>query len=147
MTNEGTLRYYGQASVMLDKPTKAKLKADAEAANMELWQYVRFLADKANSNKQSTLPGVSTATLPGIASMLQSVTVKADEILASIGYARRSPAELRAIPAEIRAAIDILIGAKDESLLDEALDAIKAVKVRHEAKLSGQLSLEGGMST
>jgi antitoxin component of RelBE/YafQ-DinJ toxin-antitoxin module len=70
---EGTLRYYGQAAVMLDKDTKAKLKAAAAEAHMDLWEYVRMLANQVTKNKQIKLSPEYVMNAP-VAEVLEVVT-------------------------------------------------------------------------
>jgi hypothetical protein len=131
---DDSLLSLGYTTIGSDKPTKAKLQAAAKAQGLTLSEYIRMLADKVTTDKQGTLYGVQTATLPGIASMLKSVMVKLDSYVDKNSYSL----------AEIRSVLDNFIGATDKSYLDEAIEALRSIKAKHDSQLSMGLSENEG---
>lgn len=57
---EDSLESLGYTSIGTDKPTKAKLKAAADAAGMTLSEYIRMLADRETKNSQGQMFPVNT---------------------------------------------------------------------------------------
>ena len=71
---EDSLQNLGYTTLPSDKPTKAKLKAAANAAGLDLCQYIRELANQATKDKQGTIdPLLAAPTLRGVSSKVDNL--------------------------------------------------------------------------
>jgi hypothetical protein len=141
---DDSVRSLGVTSIGTDMPTKAKLKAAAEAAGLTLAEYLRVLANSTSEQGRlvKDVPAFD-ATLPGIASKINAVLAAMDRW--------ENPPNKRSLYADL-STLSRVSGLDDLSLrickqlgLNPDADVIGTFKAWYEkyrAKQSGQLELK-----
>ncbi len=90
MNRPGTLRAEGQASIMIDKPTRSRLKQLASDMNMPVAYYVRELAirELKAQGKGGALPGqehfVSSNTISSVKADTTKVLTQTGELMGMV---------------------------------------------------------------